>query len=550
MTATATANGSPAAKTLLIGLDGATFTILDPLMADGAMPFLRELLARGVRAPLRTVMPPLTPPGWTSLMTGKRPGQHGVFDFLQKEAEAGPYFRIADSRDIHSETIWSLASRHGRRVLALNFPMTFPPPAVNGCVVPGGWVPWRQLRLGCHPPGLFDRLKTLESFNARELALDMTLEARALEGCAAEEYADWIALHTRRERRWFDIAQYLMRQDPADLIGLVFDGVDKLQHLCWRFLDPAYRPAHPSPWEQEMRRLCEGYFRQLDEIIAELVALAGPDAAVVFASDHGFGPTSDVFYLNTWLEQQGYLAWASGSDGQAVDAPDAPQIGFAQIARHVYQLDWERTVAYAATPSSQGIYIVNRLPGSSTAMPAETYRRIRDELADALRGVRHPATGQPAIAEVYTREEVFAGPHESLAPDLSIVPAEGGVVSILRAKTPFGRRPQPAGHHRWEGTFMASGRGIRSGVALEELSITDVAPLLLYCLDLPVPEDMTGRVPTAAIEPAELRRRPPRASAAPRVTDQAAKPETVAVELDAEAEATILTRLRALGYVE
>ena len=61
-------------------------------------------------------------------------------------------------------------------------------------------MPWRQLRLGCHPPGLFDRLKSLPSFEPRELALDMKLEAKAIEGCAAEEYADWIKLHTRREQ--------------------------------------------------------------------------------------------------------------------------------------------------------------------------------------------------------------------------------------------------------------------------------------------------------------------------------------------------------------
>jgi predicted AlkP superfamily phosphohydrolase/phosphomutase len=70
--------------TLLLGLDGATFTVLDPYMERGVMPFMLSLCAGGTRAPLRTIMPPLTPPAWTSLMTGKRPGQHGVLDFFQK----------------------------------------------------------------------------------------------------------------------------------------------------------------------------------------------------------------------------------------------------------------------------------------------------------------------------------------------------------------------------------------------------------------------------------------------------------------------------------
>ena len=38
-------------------------------------------------------------------------------------------------------------------MISLNFPLMFPPPPVDGCIVPGGMMPWRQLRLGCHPPG-------------------------------------------------------------------------------------------------------------------------------------------------------------------------------------------------------------------------------------------------------------------------------------------------------------------------------------------------------------------------------------------------------------
>lgn len=133
-------------------------------------------------------------------------------------------------------------------------------------------MPWRQLRLGCHPPGLFDRIRTLPRFDAHELALDMALEEKALEGCSNEEYADWVRLHTRRERRWFEVLSYLMRAEPAELTAVLFDGVDKLQHLCWRFIDPELRQEAKAPWEREVVDLCEGYFRQLDWFLAVLAA--------------------------------------------------------------------------------------------------------------------------------------------------------------------------------------------------------------------------------------------------------------------------------------
>ena len=111
---------------------------------------------------------------------------------------------------------------------------------------------------------------------------------------------------------------------------------------------------------------------------------------------------------------------------------------------------------------------------------------------------------------MWTREQAFAGPFEELGPDLSLVLADGGTISILPSETIVARRPEPRGHHRWEGIFLAAGPGIRAGASVEELSIVDVAPLLLHQLGLPVPEDMAGSVPEAVFEPAELERRPVR----------------------------------------
>ncbi|MFO0891874.1 MAG: alkaline phosphatase family protein [Isosphaeraceae bacterium] len=537
-------------RTILIGLDGATFTILDAMMQDGTMPFLRGLVSSGVRGVLHSVVPALTPPAWTSLMTGKRPGEHGVFDFFQRQSPDSPFLRFASSHDIQSDTIWTLASDHGCRVCALNFPLMFPPPRLNGCVVPGGWMPWKQLRLGCYPPGLFDRLKSsVPNFHPRELSHDMELEEKALEGCAKEEYADWIVLHTQRERRWTDIALYLMREEPADLTAIMFDGVDKLQHLCWRFLDPALRPDSPTPWEQEVQSLCLDYFRRLDGLIAELVSQAGPDARIILASDHGFGPSSDIFYPNTWLQQQGYLARVGGDE----PVPSGEhQVGIAHLARHVFELDWKRTVAYAATPSSQGIHIVRRSAGEESGVPPEDYHRIRGQIADGLRNLRHPETGRPVVAKVWTCEEAFGNPHRALGPDLTIMLENDGVVSILPSDTIVRSRPEPVGTHRPEGIFVATGPGFRSGETIPDLSIVDVAPLLLHCLDIATPGDMSGHLPLDALEPAAAERRPGRKrfTSATRIEVHDAQWDASPMGLDPGEEALVLRRLSALGYLE
>jgi predicted AlkP superfamily phosphohydrolase/phosphomutase len=254
-----------------------------------------------------------------------------------------------------------------------------------------------------------------------------------------------------------------------------------------------------------------------------------------------------VFHINSWLEREGYLYW-SGED-EAAKSRAATDVGFAEMTRHVHAIDWSRTVAYAATPSSQGIHIVEQIPGTSGRMPEEARAKIAVELAASLMDLRRPADGLPLIEEVWTREQAFAGPYEALGPDLSMVLADGGTLSILPSETIVARREQPRGHHRWEGTFIAKGPGIRSGAEVPELSIVDIAPLLLHSLGLPVPEDMAGRLPIEIFEPEALAARPLRlapASPEPEALVGAAE----ALELEPDEQAALVERLRALGYVE
>jgi predicted AlkP superfamily phosphohydrolase/phosphomutase len=532
---------SARARILLIGLDGATFSILDPLVRQGVMPFLQELFCSGTRAELTSVVPPLTPPAWTSLMTGRSPGNHGIFDFMRFETRPdGRYLEVVDSRGVACETIWSIATRHGLRTTVLNFPLMYPVPSISGYVVPG-WVPWRHLRLACHPANLYDKLRTLPGFNARELAMDLSLEGKALEGChRLEDYEGLITLHIRRERQWFNILRYLMQEKPCDLTAVLFDGVDKLQHFCWRFLDPDIFPSSPSPAEVKIRSLCLEYFREVDRFLAEIVALGGPGATTLLASDHGFGATTEVFYLNAWLHQQGYLTW---TDAAHVEHDHPETLGVGTMARRFYQVDWERTAAYCPTPSGNGIYFSLPQPGRGAE---RDYQSFRQQLIASLLGYTDPATGTQVVTRVWTREEAFAGRHTARAPDLTLSLRDGGFVSILPSDEVLKPRPEPAGTHRPHGIFMAVGPGIRRGASVQPLSILDVAPTLLYTLGLPVPEDFEGCVPELIFERSYIQTHPVRHGPPTRHPGV----ERSAMTMDADVDVEVIKQLKALGYME
>ena len=238
-------------RTLFIGMDGATFTVLNDLTARSGdrpvMPFLAKIFEEGTRAKLRSTPNPLTPPAWVSLMTGRTPGHHGVFDFIRAEERGEEvYITLYDSRDCRVETIWSIASRQGLKVAALNFPFTAPPPKdLNGFMVPG-FIPWRHLRRSSAPADLYDRLKAIPDFNPKELAWDFEQEKQAMEELTHEDRENWVKYHLPRERQWYRIADHLLREEAPELMAVMFDGVDKLQHQAWLYVDPKQQTGELS----------------------------------------------------------------------------------------------------------------------------------------------------------------------------------------------------------------------------------------------------------------------------------------------------------------
>jgi predicted AlkP superfamily phosphohydrolase/phosphomutase len=575
-------------------------------MSDGVMPFLREFSARGVSGRLRSTPHPLTAPAWTSLMTGRTPGNHGVFDFVSfdllsqperallwhlgaspdgltsagihaaQAAEIGlgpadvgevlerliartlvqeeslngekryrvtgslsiPSYTLATSAHVQSETLWSIVSRQGRRVTVLNFPCTFPPAEINGFVF-AGYVPWSYLARAVHPRGLYTRLKEHLQLNARELAIEWDFERKAVQGLPEDELATWVEFHTVRERHWFEIARYLMQEEPCELTAILFDGVDRLQHLCYHLLDPGLASRASSPHAQQVRDLCLNYFRQLDGFLEQLVALAGSEARVFIASDHGFTLAGDsIFYPNVWLEQHGYLAWA---DGAPID--EQGRLALDSHTETTTLFDWARTTAFALTASSNGIFIRRAEFPGAPGVTAEDYPAFRERLITSLLATTDPATGQPVVEQVLTREGAFPGQHTEKAPDLTLVLRDHGFLSILRAAAPVLPRHAPYGTHHPDGVFMASGEGIDCGRSLPPAAIVDVAPTLLYSLGLPVPSDLEGTAVTSAFAPSFIAGHPIRIESPQAFTVPEAGPA-----MDQAAEERVLSRLQLLGY--
>jgi predicted AlkP superfamily phosphohydrolase/phosphomutase len=529
--------------TVLIGLDGATFTILDPLMEDGHMPFLKDFIEGGVRAELISTPNPLTPPAWVSMVTGRSPGHHGIYDFVRWEEREGTiYFTLNNSSDILCETIWSMASRRGLKVTHLNYPMMAPPRPINGLVIPS-MVQWRHIRKNVYPDRIYDILTSIPDFNHKDWGLTYwdAVEVMRERALRPEVQEGWVTRNIRREYHWFNILRNFMVNEPADLTAIVFDGVDKLQHLCWRFLDPECMPAKWLDWERGMRNLALEYFHNLDGYIRDIVQMAGDQANVFIASDHGFGPTRYLFHVNVLLEKLGYLVWREQKHHKIKEM--SHEVSFASV-------DWTKTSAYVGTPASNGVCIRAAGEPGQNSMTRNEYLALRTRLIQQLLDFRDPATGEQIVTEIRTREEAFPSPCTEKAPDLLLTLSDQSFVSVANEEPIVLQRSSINGTHRPEGILIANGPMIRSGDVGEQYSILDIAPTLLYSLGLPVPSEFEGRVTTETISPGYLKSHPIIMGEGKKAADTMAPTKQTESTYTDDEEKQILAQLRGLGYIE
>ena len=527
-------------RTVLFGLDGATYTILDHLVAQGAMPNLKCFYEEGSRATLESTPLPLTPEAWTSMATGRSPGNHGISDWSRFEwGPRGNYGHINDSRDNHCETICNYVSRQGRRVTVLNYYGLAPPSELNGHSMPG-FTSGRHLRRSSYPRDLFQRLESVEGFDVKVLGLDLEIERQVLQEMDRGLWRDWLAHHIERDKAWFGVLRHLMTTEPSDLSAIVFDGVDKLQHLAYRYLDPAVAPSEPTAWEREITELCYDYYRQIDRFLGETIDLVGPWGRVFVASDHGFAASHEILYINKWLHDQGLLVWRGDQAEDEAEACATPK-----PENDANAIDLERSRAFAFTPSANGIWL---------QVPENEYEAVREDLIAKLLEIRGPDGGQ-VVTEVKKRDQWFAGPWMHRFPDLTLSLRDHGFISVLNSREVVRPRTAPFGTHHPHGVLLGWGPGIRSGVQAGHCDILDVAPLLLHSLGLTIPAEYEGAFPESLYEPAYLASDWPHAGAPTEsaVTFEPPSAESDAgdeVEMDEEDEAILLERLKSLGYIE
>ncbi len=495
-----------AKRVFIVGLDGATFDVLDPLVAAGRMPNLKRLIETGTSGILYSTKPPITPAAWTTFMTGKGPGRHGIVDFEKYDVRTNR-LSFNSTYEIREKTIWEMLSEKGFRVGSINLPMTYPPRRVNGFMISGFETPSTDTDF-TYPPDLkHEILSRWPEYNYRS-----DWQRKALGGDDLfRRNLDYIA---NSFPQGFEMATYCGEKYGWEVMMVLYKLVDNLQHKAWKYLDPATAGLHPE--RAEMSARC---FEALDRSIGDLTEYARRhEALLVIMSDHGHGSLDGKAQANALLKQWGFLKIKNPLTQAGIRAQRIVQRALGRTTKrfsanlgieHDLALDWERTQACVMHAGMYGfLYISLKERQPNGVVDPADYETLREDLRRRFLSVvaKHPnGTTIPVFPEVHRTEELYNCRREEQPwlPDLLLVPYPGlAVVRKIRGSAAVRWYPpdRKEGTHRVEGILIANGPHVHKGHKLNA-NIADIAPTLLAVLGLRVPQDMEGKVLSDLFEP-------------------------------------------------
>jgi predicted AlkP superfamily phosphohydrolase/phosphomutase len=528
-------------KLLIVGLDAATLDLINPWVAEGKLPNIAYLMSAGAAGRLASILPPVTPPAWTSFMTGKNPGKHGIFEFV--EMPPGTYsLRYLDAGSRRTKTVWRMLNDAGYTVGTMNIPFTYPPEHLDGFQISGMATPSENSPF-IFPPELRSEL----------------------EGCLGRfrldpRFLGFMSTNPRRRQvledmkslddQWLRASLYLIEKHPADVMMFTFMSIDTVQHHFWQYMDPTHH-YHDASAVPEFGDAVFRVYQWLDNAVARIVEKVSPDTSVFVVSDHGGGPTSDrVLYLNRFLAQlgllryietkdsplqkiaKGFLRWSydllrgSLSSRQKImlaDAVPALRKRFETAVTSYTNIDWSRTKAFCSEvlASPPGIWINRKGVKPAGIVDEDEYESLLKLITQKLGELRDPRTGEAIVKRVFRKDEIFHGPYRDEAPDLTLdwwdtslfstkasLPEHTGKppVEIIERKPPT--TAEWGGTHRRDGILIAHGKPFRKGIEVEGARLIDMAPTILHLMGQPAPDDMDGRVLEELFEPEFLARHP------------------------------------------
>ena len=529
---------------MVIGLDGATWNLLDPWILENKLPTFKRLIKSGIKGVLKSTIPSWTSPALPSLYTGMNPGNLGVFSFIKPDGS------LVSSTDIKYPTIWNILDTYNFKSCIVNIPMTFPPERLNGIMICGPYLPSYK----CDYTYPKDLKRRIGLFQDEELDKEISEKLRN----PKRYHQDLLEIVTKRTERRYNVFKQLNLENEYDFSFYWISGTDAIQHFCWDYKETILR-----------------FYTKVDEILGDVIETF-PERNIIVLSDHGFeSPAEEFFLVNTWLYRNGYLKRVGGSFFQYLldfvqltalryipfqyKEKMSKILGIQKPRQHIGEepvldrynlpgaIDYSNSVAYLTT-----------LWGIDVNC-SKNYDIVRNEIIEKLKKLRD-SRGERVIRAAWRKEEIFRGKYLKQIPDIVFLPMEKyhPFPLFLQKKIFFKMKGKAIGNRKWkdgsargdhlfarEGILISSGPAIERGKMVEDIEIADIVPTVLHMMGCRIPGHVDGRVSMNLFK----RESVPRQRKI-QIDREKQKIETHREKsVKKEDEARILQRLRELGYL-
>jgi len=458
----------PTPRLLIIGLDCMEPSLVFDRWRDD-LPNLSRLMSQGSYGRLESSIPAITVPAWSCMMTGRDPGELGIYGFRNRRDRDYHSMGISDGRAVKFPRLWDWLGDAGWQVAALGVPGTSPPYPVNGSLVSCFLTPSTDVPF-THPPELGDQI--------RAWMPDFMMDVPNFRSDDKQRILD--NLFQLCDQR-FILAAKLMTQDQPDFLMLVDMGVDRIHHAFWKPMDPRHPQYEPdSPFANAIH----DYYVHVDQRVGELLNVCDDDTAVLIVSDHGAQPLMGGICINEWLIQNGYLT---------LKEPPTEPVPLNEVA-----VDWSQTKVWGAGGYYARIFlnVKGREPEGTIAMT--DYEPLREELTAKLSQLTTP-TGEPLNVKVFRPQQIYQKVR-GRAPDLIVYfddlawrsVGSVGVGDLYTVENDTG--PDDANHAPFGLMIFHDPRSPKQGQVLEGAQLYDILPTFLNRFNVEAPKDLRGKV--------------------------------------------------------
>ena len=348
-------------KLAVLGLDSVPPELMFDKLLD-RLPNFGRMFERGLHGKLRTCDPPITVPAWMVMMTGRDPGELGIYGFRHRKGHSYSEGYIVNSTHVREKTVWDLLSEKGKRSIVLGVPPSYPPRAVRDTVSVSCFITPSAERPFTNPPELKEEV--LKAAGGKYI-FDVTFRTEDREAIRKE-------LFEMTEKR-FDVAEYLVNSKPWDFFMMHEIGFDRLHHAFWKFFDPAHPKYVPG---NKYEAIDLEYYTMVDRRVGRLLDLFGEDCPTLVLSDHGSKAMAGGFCVNQWLEREGYLAYKSRPT--AVTDIDKAAV------------DWSRTKAWGWGGYYARIFFNVKGREQEGVIPPEELESEKRKLTERVMGIADP----------------------------------------------------------------------------------------------------------------------------------------------------------------